>query len=104
MIVVTIDLAARPPATAIDNPPTYLFDHVSWAGCYGIGGLCRPKLTEEIEFAQDVRRIEAILRVRSLRQWLRGKFLLSCHPSTTASLVASSATKQTLSYQRKAFR
>ena len=100
MIVVTINLAARPPATAIDNPLTYLFHHVSWAGCYGIGGLCRPKLTEEIEFTQDVHRIEAILRVRSLR----GKFLLSCHPNTTASLVASSATKQTLSYQRKAFR
>lgn len=53
-MVITIDFAARSPATVIDNPRPYLFAHVSWEACYGVGSRCRPKLTEEIEFTQDV--------------------------------------------------
>ena len=95
MIVVTIDLAARPPATAIDNSPPYTYAHVSWGGCYGVGSLCRSKLTEEIEVAQDVRRIDANLRVRTLS----GEFLLSDHRSATASLVISLVTIRTLFFE-----
>jgi hypothetical protein len=52
-MVVTIGLVARPPATVIAYLLPYLPLDVSWGGCHGVGGACKPKLTEEIEVAQD---------------------------------------------------